>query len=52
MSPDNTVRLRLSNEDFEKFEELAAKEHHSIDEYIESILLEHLQEAEQEHKAN
>lgn len=52
MSPNNTVCLRLSNENFEKIEELAAKEHHSIDEYIESILLEHLQEAEQKHNEN
>lgn len=38
--------LRLSDEVFEKIGELATKEHRSITNYIEYVLLKHLEDVE------
>lgn len=38
--------LRLSDEVFDKIGELATKEHRSITNYIEYVLLQHIQEVE------
>ena len=41
--------LRMNDEIFDKIGKLAAKEHRSMTNYIEYVLLEHLNRYEQEH---
>ncbi len=41
--------LRLSDEVFEKIGVLASREHRSMTNYIEYVLLHHLEEVEREH---
>lgn len=41
--------LRLTDEVFDKIGALATSEHRSMTNYIEYVLLKHLQEVEQEH---
>ena len=41
--------LRLSDEGFEKIGKLATSEHRSVTNYIEFVLLRHLEEVEREH---
>ena len=41
--------LRLSDEVFEKIGKLATSEHRSVTNYIEFVLLRHLEEVEREH---
>lgn len=43
--------LRLSDEVFDKIGALATKEHRSMTNYIEYVLLKHLAEVEQEEKS-
>lgn len=42
--------LRLTDEVFDKIGALATAEHRSMTNYIEYVLLKHLQEVEQEHR--
>jgi hypothetical protein len=49
MATDKRVfTLRLSDEVFEKIGALATREHRSMTNYIEYVLLQHLQEVEKE----
>lgn len=41
--------LRLSDEVFEKIGKLATNEHRSVTNYIEFVLLKHLEDVEKEH---
>lgn len=50
MATDKRVfTLRLSDEVFDKIGILATKEHRSMTNYIEYILIKHLEQAEKEH---
>jgi hypothetical protein len=44
--------LRLSDEVFDKIGALATKEHRSMTNYIEYVLLKHLSEVEQQNKSD
>ena len=50
MATDKRVfTLRLSNEVFDKIGVLATNEHRSLTNYIECLLLKHLEDVEREH---
>lgn len=50
MATDKRVfTLRLSNEVFDKIGVLATNEHRSLTNYIEFVLLKHLEDVEREH---